>query len=85
MKTANENVYIAKLDVVICDPNMLTTHWSAGLSDSLTRSFARARPGLFGSAGTFAVHGVLLSEKKTPRSRANCSNVTGRNDPRRSG
>ena len=79
-KTAIENVYIAKLAVVTSIPSIFTMHCSgARRSTDLTNmpeelvapsSVARAW-----------MQGVTWSEYKTARSRANCSSVTGRNEP----
>ena len=73
-----ENVYMAKLAVVISDPKRVMIHWSFSFSvTALTRKLAsEALPG-----STFATQGVVLSDQNTPLSRANCSSVTGRKEP----
>ena len=81
--TATEKVYMAKLAVVTSVPKMRITHWpfsfcSVALISKLVAEATRLVPS-FDAA--FAIQGVILSDQRTPRSRANCSNVTGKKEP----
>ena len=85
-RTLMEKVYMAKLAVLISAPRMCTMHWplSAGAVAVLMRREERAvergRDGL--EMSVLGPQGVVWSERRTPRSRASCSRVIGRKDPR---
>ena len=81
--TATENVYMAKLAVVTSVPKMRMTHWplsfcSVALMSKLAAEATRLVPS-FDAA--LAMQGVILLDHRTPRSRANCSKVTGKKEP----
>lgn len=81
--TATENVYMAKLAVVTSVPKTRMTHWplsfcSVALMSKLAAEATWLVPSL---DAAFAIQGVILSDQRTPRSRANCSKVTGRKEP----
>ena len=72
-----ENVYIAKLAVLIGNPKGSTTH--------CPRSLVAPGPGprLGGSCAELEPHGVVRSERRTPFSLASCSRVMGMKEPGR--
>lgn len=81
VNTARENVYIAKLALLISLPKTDTIHWP--LSSLGTREKRPARllivlPAISVGGG---IQDLVLSDSKTPCSRASCSSVTGRKDP----
>src|SRR5580658_1905150 len=74
---------MAKLAVVTSVPKMRIIHWPFPFCPEALISMPAAEATrlvpLFDAA--FAIQGVILSDQRTPRSRANCSNVTGRKEP----
>src|SRR5271156_1718968 len=79
--TLREKVYNAKLEVFISAPRIYMTQ--AGSSSG--PCFFSAGPGEVAFEAGFgvcqlALQGVILSLRRTPRSRANCSNVMGRKE-----
>lgn len=88
MNTLSENVYIAKLAVLTSTPRIWIMHWlvlgEPGLIDAaVSKMVFHVLDGEVSSRELQeALHGVVLSERSTPRSRAICSRVMGRNDPR---
>ena len=83
MKTLTENVYMAKLAVLISAPRKLMIHCPASARGE---SVCIALCGEVELATGWEVwkdaeHGLDLSDKRTPRSRASCSKVIGMKDP----
>jgi hypothetical protein len=70
---------MAKLAVLISSPMSPTTHWS--FSDPSRRSIAGAVPFPADADGEFGPTQGRWLDLKAPRSRANCSNVSGRKEP----
>ena len=85
--TLIEKVYMAKLAVLISAPRKLMTHWPASTRDRDERlvlllcskdDIAEA----VGMGSVRVLQGLVLSDSKTPRSRASCSKVIGMKEPK---
>lgn len=85
-KTLKEKVYKAKLAVLISIPSKRITQGPASVDKVETVRVLNSTESLPGVAGwvmwKLALHGFDLSPRRTPRSRASCSNVMGKNEPR---
>ena len=84
-RTLSEKVYMAKLAVFISTPSRCMMHWpvSGRGDDAFLSRWARGVSIIVEEDGLskLALQGVDLSDKRTPRSRASCSNVMGMKDP----
>lgn len=83
MSTLMENVYMAKLAVLISAPRKFMIHCADSASidkDRITWSGSEELE-LGAAVWKDAEQGLLLSCKRTPRSRASCSRVMGMKDP----
>lgn len=84
MRTLIEKVYMAKLAVLISIPKIVIIHWFAseegGFLAAVRSLNVALKPGC--GASKPAVHGFVLSEARTPLSRASCSRVMGIKEPK---
>ena len=82
-RTLIENVYIAKLAVLISAPRRLMIHWPVSIRGENVRmaSCGREEVALGVEVSKVPEQGLDLSDKRTPRSRASCSRVIGMKDP----
>ena len=83
MSTLIENVYMAKLAVLISAPKKYMIHCadSASIDKDRITWFDSDELELGATVWKDAEQGLVLSCKRTPRSRASCSKVMGMKDP----
>lgn len=83
MSTLIENVYMAKLAVLISAPRKFIIHCADSASTDNDRMiwFGSEELECGAAVRKDAEQGLLLSCKRTPRSRASCSRVIGMKDP----
>ena len=83
MSTLIENVYMAKLAVLISAPRKFMIHCadSASIDNDRMTCFGSEELEFGAAVWKDAEQGLLLSCKRTPRSRASCSRVIGMKDP----
>ena len=83
MSTLIENVYMAKLAVLISAPRKFMIHCADSASIDNDRTTWSGSEELECGIAVWkdAEQGLLLSCKRTPRSRASCSRVMGMKDP----
>ena len=83
MSTLIENVYMAKLAVLISAPRKFMIHCADSASIDNDRMTWPGSDEVEGGATVWkdAEQGLVLSCKRTPRSRASCSKVMGMKDP----
>ena len=78
---------MAKLAVVTSVPKTRITHWPLSVCSAARANKFAAETPVVGplSEAVLATQDVTRSDQRTPRSRANCSSVTGRKEPDRVG
>ncbi len=81
--TLIENVYMAKLAVLISAPRKFMIHCadSASIDNDRITWFGSEELEFGAMVWKDAEQGLVLSCKRTPRSRASCSRVIGMKDP----
>lgn len=85
MSTLIENVYMAKLAVLMSVPKKLMIHCPLSSRGGKGPDALFDVVALGNAVGMvvleLALHDTVLSERRKPRSRASCSNVIGMKDP----